>query len=106
VKAVAEMVNARPCRWSSSGRCRCSTSARRRGCTDRDCRQWQWGFSALRDAVAINGDIKAVERVGRYSRQFDLLFDAGNCHDMSRIARLPGTANMPGAKSRWCAEHA
>lgn len=59
-----------------------------------------WGFWRLSKPIPIDGDLVAAEHAERYNRQLELLFDADNCHDISRIARLPGTVNLPDAKKK------
>lgn len=59
-----------------------------------------WGFWRLEQPIQINGDEKKAEDAERYNLQLELMFDADACHNVDRIARLPGTINYPNEKKR------
>jgi hypothetical protein len=57
-------------------------------------------FWRLEEPIQIDGDITKAESAKRYNMQLELLLGGDNCHDISRIMRLPGTMNRPNAKKR------
>jgi hypothetical protein len=57
-----------------------------------------WGFWRLAEPIQIGGELARAEDAKRYNQQLEMLFGADNCHNIDRIARLPGTANIPDAK--------
>ena len=57
-----------------------------------------WGFWRLTDPFQINGDETLFEEAKRYNQQLELLFGADACHNVDRIARLPGLMNYPNKK--------
>lgn len=54
-----------------------------------------WAFWRLTDPFAINANEKRYDEAKLYNLQFELLFGADHCHNVDRIARLPGTTNYP-----------
>ncbi len=58
------------------------------------------GFWRLREPIPIDGDRTAAENAALFNLQLERLFGGDNCHDISRVMRLPGTVNLPTAKKR------
>lgn len=61
------------------------------------------GFQAfwrLQDPIILDGDVEKAESAKRYNLRMEQLFGGDNCHDVSRIMRLPGTINWPTEKKR------
>lgn len=56
------------------------------------------GFWRLSDPIPIDGKLELAEDAKRYNQQLEVLLGGDNCHDISRIMRLPGTLNVPDAK--------
>jgi hypothetical protein len=54
-----------------------------------------WGFWRLDNPTDIDGDEQLYEEAKLYNLQLELLFGADSCHNVDRIARLPGTVNYP-----------
>lgn len=54
-----------------------------------------WGFWRLDEPFVIDGDEARYEEAKLYNLQLELLFGADSCHNVDRIARLPGTVNWP-----------
>jgi hypothetical protein len=61
-----------------------------------------WGFWKLADPIMLDGDDREAKIADFEARQVRLegLFGADACHNIDRIARLPGTLNRPDAKKR------
>lgn len=59
-----------------------------------------WGFWRLEQPFQIGGVQAAYEEASRYNVQLEMLFAADHCHNVDRIARLPGTTNWPNEKKR------
>jgi len=57
-------------------------------------------FWRLEEPIQIDGDVQKAEAAKRYNMQLEILLGGDNCHDISRIMRLPGTMNRPNAKKR------
>lgn len=57
-----------------------------------------WGFWRLEEPVEVGGDVAKAEDAERYNLQLESLFAADHCHNVDRIARLPGTINWPNEK--------
>jgi len=57
-------------------------------------------FWRLEEPIQIDGDVAKAEDAKRYNMQLEILLGGDNCHDISRIMRLPGTMNRPNAKKR------
>ena len=57
-------------------------------------------FWRARTPLPINGDLAAADDAARYNIQLELDLGGDDCHDVSRIMRLPGTTNWPNAKKR------
>ena len=56
-----------------------------------------WAAWRLKDPFEINGQEERYEEAARYNMQLELVFGADSCHNVDRIARLPGTVNWPDA---------
>ncbi len=54
-----------------------------------------WAFWRLTDPFEINANEKRYDEAKLYNLQLELLFGADHCHNVDRIARLPGTTNYP-----------
>lgn len=52
----------------------------------------------LTEPLPVDGDMAIAEDLKRYNLQIERVLGADNCHDVSRIMRLPGTVNVPDAK--------
>jgi hypothetical protein len=59
-----------------------------------------WAFWRLEDAFPIKRDAAQYEEAKLYNLHLELLFGADSCHNVDRIARLPGTVNYPDQKKR------
>ena len=59
-----------------------------------------WAFWALDDPFTIEGDEIRYEEAKLYNYALETAFGADNCHNVDRIARLPGTVNWAGAKKK------
>ena len=55
-------------------------------------------FWRLEQPIPIGGDLERAEDAKRYNQQLERLLGGDNCHNIDRIARLPGTVNIPDAK--------
>lgn len=55
-------------------------------------------FWKLAEPIEIDGDLEKAEKAALYNKQLEIVFDGDNCHNIDRIARLPGTLNIPDAK--------
>lgn len=54
-----------------------------------------WAFWKLAEPIPVKGDIHAAEEAARYNQQLEIVLKGDNCHNIDRIARLPGTWNLP-----------
>lgn len=54
-----------------------------------------WAFWRLTEPFLIDANEKRYEEAALYNLQLELLFGADSCHNVDRIARLPGTTNYP-----------
>lgn len=59
-----------------------------------------WGFWRLTEAFPIAGDSAKYEEAKLYNLHLETVFGADSCHNVDRIARLPGTVNYPDARKR------
>lgn len=59
-----------------------------------------WGLWKLTASIPINGNLEAAENAKRYNQRLELQFGGDNCHNIDRIARLPGSINIPDEKKR------
>lgn len=55
-------------------------------------------YWALREPLPVNGDVATAEDLKLYNLQIERVFGGDNCHDVSRIMRVPGTINQPDKK--------
>lgn len=61
------------------------------------------GYNALwrlQEPIDIGGDETKAEEAKRYNLQLEIILGGDNCHDVSRILRLPGTVNWPNERKR------
>jgi hypothetical protein len=54
-----------------------------------------WAFWRLKDPFPIEASQEKYDEAKLYNLQLELLFGADHCHNVDRIARLPGTTNYP-----------
>lgn len=59
-----------------------------------------WGLWKLRDPLTLDGTAPVAEEIERFNRWLEEQFSADACHDVSRVARLPGCTSYPNAKKR------
>lgn len=59
-----------------------------------------WGFWKLEKPFLIDGKESNWEELESYNIRLSQIFGGDNCHNVDRIARLPGTVNIPNAKKR------
>ena len=59
-----------------------------------------WGFWRLSVPFKISGDTSRYEEAKLYNLHLETVFGADSCHNVDRIARLPGTVNYPDQKKR------
>lgn len=52
----------------------------------------------LSEPLSVEGDLSVAEDLKLYNLQIERTLGADNCHDVSRIMRVPGTINHPDAK--------
>ena len=55
-------------------------------------------FWKLETPIPIDGDLEKAEAAKLYNLKIERLLGGDNCHDVSRIMRVPGTVNVPDAK--------
>lgn len=55
-------------------------------------------FWQLREPLVTDCKLEAAEDAALYNQKIEWVLEADNCHDVSRIMRLPGTLNHPDAK--------
>jgi hypothetical protein len=53
------------------------------------------GFYKLERPIPIDGDIEKAEAAKLYNLKIEQILGGDNCHDVSRIMRVPGTINLP-----------
>ena len=59
-----------------------------------------WGFWRLKEPLALDGSEAAAEDAKLYNLSLEHKFGADSCHNIDRIARLPGTVNLPELSKR------
>jgi len=59
-----------------------------------------WGFWKLDPPIQLDGTKECAEEAECYNRALEMGFDADNCHNVDRVARLPGIDNRPNEKKR------
>ena len=52
-----------------------------------------------RATLAAKRDEAKATELEAYNQQLEILFHGDHCHNLDRIMRLPGTVNLPDAKS-------
>jgi len=58
------------------------------------------GYWFLKEPVAVDGVESIAEDLKLYNVQIERQLGGDNCHDVSRIMRVPGTINVPDAKKQ------
>lgn len=58
------------------------------------------GYWLLDTPLPVDGSVEVAEDLKRFNLQIERLLGGDNCHDVSRIMRVPGTVNKPDAKKR------
>lgn len=56
------------------------------------------GYWALSEPLTVDGSEEVAETLKLYNVQIERALGGDNCHDISRIMRVPGTINVPDAK--------
>ena len=66
-----------------------------------------WGFWRLREPVPFDGPERAsnIERVEACGRSLEAAFDADSCHNIDRVARLPGFVNLRTGQTAMIVEY-
>ena len=59
-----------------------------------------WGFWKLKDPVKIEGTEVNWEAYEAYNKRLEHIFGGDHCFNVDRIARLPGTINIPNPQKR------
>lgn len=59
-----------------------------------------WGLWRLTEPVLIEGTESKWEDFELYNKRLEQIFGGDHCFNVDRIARLPGTVNIPDAKKR------
>jgi len=59
-----------------------------------------WGFWDLQDSFPIDGEEDRYAQAALYNKQLEIVFGADHCHNVDRIARIPGTINWPDKRKR------
>lgn len=57
-------------------------------------------FWKLDQPIPIDGDLAKAEEADLYNRQIEVQLGGDHCHNVDRIARLPGTWNRPDERKR------
>lgn len=61
------------------------------------------GYNALwrlEEPLSVAGDESKAEEIKRYNLQLEITLGGDNCHDVTRILRVPGTINWPNERKR------
>jgi len=59
-----------------------------------------WGFWKLKEPVVIEGTESKWEDFEAYNKRLEQVFGGDHCFNVDRIARLPGTINIPNPQKR------
>ena len=59
-----------------------------------------WGFWKLKEPVRIEGTESKWEEFEAYNKRLEQVFGGDHCFNVDRIARLPGTINIPNPQKR------
>jgi RepB DNA-primase from phage plasmid len=59
-----------------------------------------WAFYDLVEPIRTDGDRAKIEEVEAHNKALAHDLGGDNCHNIDRVARLPGTVNVPNAKKR------
>lgn len=57
-----------------------------------------WAFWRMASPVPVNGNVPVAEEMERYNKQIMHILGGDKCWNIDRIARLPGTVNIPDEK--------
>jgi hypothetical protein len=57
-----------------------------------------WAIYDLAAPIQIDGDVAKAEETELFNIQLERELGGDNCHNIDRVARLPGTTNIPNAK--------
>lgn len=58
------------------------------------------GYWKLSEPLVVNGSMEVAEDLKLFNVQIERQLGGDNCHDISRIMRVPGTINVPDAKKQ------
>jgi len=60
----------------------------------------RWAFWKLAEPIQLDGTEECAEEAERFNRALEAAFEGDNCHNVDRVARLPGIDNRPNEKKR------